>query len=131
MAAVGEDVSVVAAAGRPVRAEAQNTARQPKLVAMNSKAGRASMMPVNRPAMILPTTRPRRSTGARWASSGIRTCAPVEHRPMTKATAKNGTAEVAVAMPTSAATVTATTVSASHRVSTRSASETRKNSPQP
>ena len=44
MAAVGEHVSVVAAAGRPVRAEAQNTARQPKLVAMNSKAGRASMM---------------------------------------------------------------------------------------
>ena len=112
-------------------AEHQNTARQPKLAAMNNDAGRASMIPVNRPAITLPTTRPRLSAGTRCASRGMSTWAPVEHMPMTKAATKNGRAEVAAAMPTRPSAVMATMVRARRQFSTRSASETSRNSPQP
>ena len=48
-------------------AEIRKTARQPIAAETNRAAGRASMMPVRTPAMTLPTTRPRRAGGTRWA----------------------------------------------------------------
>ena len=112
-------------------AEHQNTVRQPKLAAMNKDSGRASMMPVSSPAMTLPTTRPRRSAGTRWASRGISTWAPVEHSPMTKAATKKDMAAFAVAIPTRPSVVIAISVRTRRRFSTRSASETSRNRPQP
>ena len=52
------------------------------------------MMPVSKPAMILPTVRPRRSGGIRCDTKGISTCAPVEQTPTTKEARKNGAAVV-------------------------------------
>ena len=70
-------------------AEIQNTGRQPKADEMKRASGRASRMPVSRPAMTLPTVRPRCSGGTRCAANGTSTCAPVEQRPMAAAATKH------------------------------------------
>ncbi len=70
-------------------AAAMNIARQPKWSATTLDTGRASRMPSNRPPMMLPTTRPRDSAGARCAASGIRICTDTELKPISNDTSRN------------------------------------------
>lgn len=113
------------------QAETQNTARQPNVPDMNSATGRASMMPVSTPAMMLPTSWPRRSSGMRCATKSSSTCAPVAHRPIRNDATKKVGALPDVARPTSPATVSPIRVSTSRLFLMKSAAGTRKNSPVP
>ncbi|MNP68898.1 hypothetical protein D3C76_1649200 [compost metagenome] len=66
-----------------------NIARQPKWSATTLDTGRASRMPSSKPPMIPPTTRPRVSSGARCAASGIRICTETELNPTNSEISKN------------------------------------------
>ena len=111
--------------------ESQNTARQPRPEATNSASGRASRMPVSRPAMMLPTVRPRRSGGTRCEANGTSTCAPVELMPITSEAMKNSAALRDSAARISAATRPTSVTITSRLFSTMSASETMRKRPMP
>ncbi|MNR46352.1 hypothetical protein D3C85_1653050 [compost metagenome] len=66
-----------------------NIARQPKWSATTLDTGRASRIPSSKPPMIPPTTRPRDSSGARCAASGIRICTDTELKPTSSEISKN------------------------------------------
>lgn len=66
-----------------------NTTRQPKWPATTLEIGRDSRMPSSRPLMIVPTTLPRDSSGARCAASGIRICTATELKPISSEIARN------------------------------------------
>jgi hypothetical protein len=93
--------------------------------------GRASMIPANNPAMMLPMVRPRLSSGASDDANGTTTCAPAEQNPTATDATRKSAADDESATPTSAAAAQSTVVRISRRFSIRSASETISSSPAP
>ncbi|GAA0376533.1 hypothetical protein GCM10008933_04700 [Paenibacillus motobuensis] len=49
------------------------------------------MIPSNKPLIILPTTRPRDNSEARYDAKGTSTCVATDPKPITKEAAKNST----------------------------------------
>jgi hypothetical protein len=66
-----------------------NIARQPKWSATTLDTGRANRIPNSKPPMIPPTTRPRDSSGAKCAASGIRICTDTELNPTNNEISRN------------------------------------------
>ena len=112
-------------------AEAANTARQEVCEATKLETGRAAMIPIIRPLITEPTTRPRVASGARCAASGTMICAPADPRPIAKAQARKAAGELASAAEASAIALSATHTTTSLRFSTRSPSGTRNTRPAP
>src|SRR6185437_13522009 len=83
--------------------------RQPHAAAARLAAERASMMPSSRPPVTCPTYRPRLCGGARWAASGMSTCATTEVTP-TRATATRKTPKPGAAAATASAAAVTTSV---------------------
>ena len=79
--------------------------------------------------MMLPTTRPRDSAGARCAASGIRICTETELKPISSDTSKNRFGCSINAAPNRLAIATTVVVIISLRFSSRSPRGTRKNRP--
>lgn len=106
-----------------------NTARQPKWSATKLATGRDSRMPSKRPLMIVPTTRPRDSLGARCAASGISNCTATELKPTISDTTRNTPGSRTPAASARLAIDINAVTTISFLFSTRSPSGTRKNRP--
>jgi hypothetical protein len=112
-------------------AETPNTVRQEVCEAMKLATGRATMMPIIRPLITAPTTRPRMASGARCAASGTMICTPTAPSPIAPEQTRKAVEEVVTAAKARAIALNATQAMTSRRFSTRSPSGTTNTSPAP